>query len=243
MLCTIVGAGPGLGAELVRVFSAGGFDVAYLARRPQRVDQALHESGDVEPGARRRGVVADVDDPVVLGQALDDVAVWGGPTSVLIYNAARMVADDVESLSGDELMRSMRTDVGAALQTVQHVLPGMRGIGGGTILLTGGGLGLEPYPDWASLGAGKAALRSLGIGLHKALAPEGIHVAVIAVAGIIDSAGPLTPAAAAAVFREVQHEERGSWRREVVFLPPGADPFYNDPDGRYRATSMPLQPR
>lgn len=239
MLCTVVGAGPGLGAELVRTFARDGFDVAYVARRPQRVQEVLT---DLDGSTRLRGLAADVADPVALDRALDDVTAWGGATSVLIYNAARMVADDVDALSPDDLLSSMRTNVGAALQVVQHVLPGMRRAGSGTILLTGGGLGLEPYPEWASLGAGKAALRSFGIGLHKALAPEGIHVAVLAIAGIIDPAGPLTPAAAAALYREVHGEERGAWRREVVFLPPGGDPFYNDPDGRHRATSRPVRP-
>lgn len=241
MLCTVVGAGPGLGAELVNTFARDGFDVAYLARRPQRVQQALDEFDDSDQVGRLRGFVADVNDPAGLGDALELVTAWGGATSVLIYNAARMLADDVDTLSVDELMASMRTNVGAALQTVQHVLPSMRRAGSGTILLTGGGLGLEPYPDWASLGAGKAALRSLGISLHKALAPEGIHVAVLAIAGIIDPAGPLTPHEAAALFRDVHREDRDSWRREVVYLPPGGDPFYNDPVGRYRATSLPVR--
>ena len=242
MLCTVIGAGPGLGAELVKTFARDGFDVAYLARRPHRLTEALDGVADLEHAGRLRGVAADVNDPTGLGAALDEVAAWGGPTSVLIYNAANMVADDVETLSCDELMASMRLNAGAALQAVQHVLPAMRHAGRGTILLTGGGLGLEPYPDWASLGAGKAALRSLGLGLHKALAPQGIHVAVLAIAGIIDPSGPLTPAGAAALYRELHREPRESWRREVVYLPTGADPFYNDPDRRYRATSQPVRP-
>lgn len=114
-----------------------------------------------EHTGRPRGVTAHINNPTSLEDALDEVTAWGGPNSVLIYNAASMIADDVETLSSDELMASMRLNAG-------H----------GTILLTGGGLGLEPYPDWASLGAGKAALSSLGLGLHKALARQGNHVAV-----------------------------------------------------------------
>lgn len=241
MVCIVVGAGPGLGAELVRTFARDGFDVAYLARRPERLEQTLEEPADTDQAGRQRGFTADVDDPASLARALDAVTAWAGPASVLIYNAARMLPDHVDTLTSDQLLASMRTNVGAALQAIQHVLPGMRTAGTGTILLTGGGLGLEPYPDWASLGAGKAALRSLGIGLHKTLAPEGIHVAVLAIAGIIDPTGPLTPAHAAALFREVHHEHRSSWRRDVVYLPPGADPFYNDPAGHYRATSQPVR--
>ena len=54
----------------------------------------------------------------------------------------------------------------------------MRAAGRGSILLTGGGLALDPT-GWlpaASLAVGKAGLRSLAFSMHKELAPEGIHV-------------------------------------------------------------------
>lgn len=240
VLCTVIGAGPGLGAALVQTFARDGLDVAYIARRPERLRQALDDPAPAHVTGRARGFNADVNDPAALGAALDDITAWAGPTQVLIYNAARMLPDDVEHLTEDDFMASMRTNVGAALQAVHHVLPGMRQRRTGTILLTGGGLGLEPYPDWASLGAGKAALRNIGIALHKALAPEGIHVAVLTIAGIIDPDGPLTPSAAAALYRQIHHEDPANWRREVVYLPPDGDPFYNDPTGRYRASSQPV---
>jgi NAD(P)-dependent dehydrogenase (short-subunit alcohol dehydrogenase family) len=66
-LCTVVGAGPGLGAELVKTFARDGLDVAYLARRPARLQQALD---GFEHDYRVGGFAADVDDRIGLGVVL-----------------------------------------------------------------------------------------------------------------------------------------------------------------------------
>jgi hypothetical protein len=42
----------------------------------------------------------------------------------------------------------------------------------GVIIFTGGGLALEPFPEWTSLALGKAALRNMAISLFKLLAPH-----------------------------------------------------------------------
>ena len=110
----------------------------------------------------------------------------------------------------------------------------------GTILITGGGLALEPYPEWTSLSAGKAALRSYAIALHKALTPDDIHVAVIAVCGIVEPNGPFAPDRIAEEYWRLHEETKPNWRRELVYFPEGADPYYNDPTGAYRSTSLPI---
>ena len=46
MLCTIVGAGPGIGAALAKRFLAGGYDVALLARDAGRVGALADGLGD-----------------------------------------------------------------------------------------------------------------------------------------------------------------------------------------------------
>lgn len=237
MLCTIVGAGSGLGGSLARRFVAEGYDIALVARDAHRLDALVAGIGAAASCAR---FVADAGEPASLDAALAEIREWRGETNVLIYNAAQMSPDRAESLTNSALQESMAVNVGGAVHCVRDVTPGMRRRGSGTILLTGGGLALEPYPDWASLGAGKAALRSLGIGLHKRLLPDGIHVAVIAVCGIVRAGGVFDPDRVASLYWEVHRQPLDRAQREVVYLPDGADPFYNDPDGRYRSTSHPV---
>lgn len=119
-------------------------------------------------------------------------------------------------------------------------MPSMKAAGRGTILFTGGGLALEPYPEWATLAAGKAALRSLGLGLHKQLLPWSIHVAVVAVAGIVEPEGPFDPDRIADQYWRLHRQPLAHAQRELVHLPEGADPFYNDPSARHRDVSEPI---
>jgi NAD(P)-dependent dehydrogenase (short-subunit alcohol dehydrogenase family) len=110
----------------------------------------------------------------------------------------------------------------------------------GTIIFTDGGLALEPYPSWSSLAAGKAALRAYAIALHKEVAAENIRVAVIAICGIIEPGGLFDPDLLADSYWKVHAIDAGRLR-ELVYLPAGADPYYNDPKGIYRSVSQPIR--
>lgn len=238
MLCTIVGAGPGLGVALARRFLAGGCDVALVSRSPGRLEYWRQ----TQPAPERVGLfAADAGSPEGLAGSFEAIRSWRGETSVLIYNAADMASGQVTSLDAARLVEAMRVDVGGALTCVQEVVPAMRREGRGTILLTGGGLALEPYPEWGSLAAGKAALRSVGLNLFKELLPAGIHVAVVAVCGIVEPDGPFDPDLVAEQYWQLHEQPLDQAERELVYLPEGADPYYNDPQSRHRDTSQPIR--
>ena len=238
MLCTIVGAGPGLGVALAGRFLRGGCDVALVSRSPGRLEQWRQ----AHPQPERVGLfAADAGSSESLGGAVEAIRSWRGETSILIYNAADMIPNQVASLDSALMAEAMRVDVGGALTCVQEVLPAMRKEGRGTILLTGGGLALEPYPEWGSLAAGKAALRSVGLSLFKELLPAGIHVAVVAVCGIVEPGGPFSPDLVAEQYWQLHKQPLDQAQRELVYLPKGADPYYNDPRRRHRGTSQPIR--
>lgn len=116
----------------------------------------------------------------------------------------------------------------------------MRVARAGTILFTGGGLALEPYPEWCSLAAGKAALRAYSLALHKEALTFGVHVAVIAVCGIIQRGGLFDPERIAELYWTLHAEGSGAFSREVVYLREGAEAYYNDPSGAHRSSSDPI---
>lgn len=236
-LCTIVGAGPGLGAGLARRFASSDFQVALVGR----TEAGLKDLARSITGSPVAGFVGDASDPASLEHALNRIHSWAGDTDVLIYNAAVMESRLASSLSAQDLADDMATNVGGAVAAVNMVLPAMRKRRSGTVLFTGGGLALEPYPDWASLAAGKAALHAYAIALHKEVAADGVHVAVVAICGTIEPGGPFDPDRIAELYWALSQEPHGSWRREVVFLPAGSDPSYNDPGGAHRSTSEPIR--
>ena len=203
----IVGIGPGLGSALARRFAAGGCAVTGLARDPARV-------GTI-PGVALRA--ADAANPASLAAAITA----DGPVDVLIYNVYRatMAQGGPSSLDPAALLEDFRINVAGALASVQAVLPGMRAMGRGSILLTGGGLALDPT-GWlpaASLAVGKAGLRSLALTLHKELAPAGIHVGTVTVAGQIQSGTPFDPERIAGAFWELHLDPKEGFRPEVIF--------------------------
>ena len=202
----IVGVGPGLGIALARRFAAGGHAVTGIGRHPP--------SGDEQAGVVFRQ--ADAADPDALARAIG-----AEPVRVLIYNAYRatMAQGGPSMLDPGALVEDFRVNVAGALASARAVLPGMLAARQGTILLTGGGLALDPT-GWlpaASLAIGKAGLRSLALTLHAELAPQGIHAGTVTIAGQIETSGPFNPASIADAFWELAQDKPGAFRSEVTY--------------------------
>lgn len=236
--CIVVGAGPGLGLAIATRFAAEGFDIALISRNKNSLESMVDTLNG--KGHKAKYFVADVGVTKDLELAFVEIAEWNDNIGVLIYNTAILVADSAPDITVAEIMKTMEVNLGGAICSVNQILPFMRKGFQGTILLTGGGLALEPYPNWTALGAGKAALRSYGLSLYKALFPENIHVAVVAVCGIVEPGGLIDPSLIAEKYWLLHEEAKPDWSRELVFLPEGADPYYNDPSGVYRSTSLPI---
>ena len=95
----------------------------------------------------------------------------------------------------------------------------MRAAGRGTLLFTGGGLAL--YPEYgagvSSLAAGKAGLRAFAFALAKELAPEGIHVATVTIAGTVKPGTAFDPDRIAEEYWALHAQPADSWSVERVF--------------------------
>jgi NAD(P)-dependent dehydrogenase (short-subunit alcohol dehydrogenase family) len=204
--CLVVGFGPGIGAAVARRFAAEGFAVVGLARDPAR--HAVLADAGVTLAA------ADAGDAGALAAAL------AGGADVLVYNAysASIAMPGPSALAPGDLAADFAVNVTGALAAVQAVLPGMRAAGRGSLLLTGGGLALNPT-NWlpaASLAIGKAGLRSLALTLHAELAPVGIHAGTITVDGPVAPGTPFDPDRIADAFWDMHRDPPGAFRAEVV---------------------------
>ncbi|MBI9047719.1 MAG: SDR family NAD(P)-dependent oxidoreductase, partial [Anaerolineaceae bacterium] len=147
--CVIVGAGPNIGLNIARRFAQGGFDIALISRDQSKLE-GLSESLNSE-GYTAKAFAADAGKENELQSAFSRITQWNDDIGALVYNAAAMISDSVLDITSSSMMDNMALNLGGAICSVNQVLPSMHKRGGGTILITGGGLGLEPYPDWASL--------------------------------------------------------------------------------------------
>lgn len=236
--CIIIGAGPGLGAAIARRFASGGFAVGLVARDRARLQALAEQCQDHGVDVASRS--ADAADPAGLAAAIAGLEAETGPCSALIYNAAVLAPRAPLALDVETIRRELDVNVIGALVAAQRVAPGMVARGEGAIIFTGGGLALEPYPEWTSLALGKAALRNLSFSLYKELAPRGVHVAVVAVCGIVEAGGPFDPDRIAAEYWRLATAPRGLIDREFIYRPPGTDRFYNDPARKHVATTPAL---
>lgn len=192
--CLLAGAGPGVGMGIARRFAQEGFRVGLVARRPEALDDYVRE---VEAaGGAGLAIPADLTDFAATRAALDAALAEHGPADVLVYNASVWRGEGVLEVDPADFHRDLALDVTGAVVAVQAVAPGMAEAGGGVILLTGGGLALRPQ-DGApapSLTAGKSALRGLAFAMAGELAPRGLPVRTVTIAGNVEPGTPFDPA-------------------------------------------------
>ena len=179
----IVGMGPGVSAAAARRFGREGYSVAAIARRPEALNAAVTELQNA--GLTAAAYPADAGDADALAAALAMVKTELGLVDVLLFNAAGIRHKPLAQLMTGELMADLAVSVGGALTAAQAVLPDMRERGRGTLLFTGGGFAMEPAPDYATVGIGKAALRNLAFSLFADLKDTGVHAATVTIGGFV----------------------------------------------------------
>jgi NAD(P)-dependent dehydrogenase (short-subunit alcohol dehydrogenase family) len=214
-ICVVVGAGPSLGLAIAKRFAREGFRVALLSRRAGRlqeyVDEIRTEGGEVV------GFHANPADFETMHRAFDQVRASLGDADVLIYNATIARPTQASELDVSSAIYDFTVNVAGALLSVQEVIPGMRRKGHGTIIFTGSHLALEPQPQYASLGMGKAALRNLARSLGDELDVEGVHVAMVTVAGRVQQGTRFDPDRVATCYWELYQQDPLDRQRELIY--------------------------
>jgi short-subunit dehydrogenase len=214
-VCVVVGTGPGIGQAVAKRFGRAGYSLGLIARKKESLDGfvAGMKTVDVDAAA----FVADAEHAPSLVDALTQVHNELGAVDVLVYNAAVLKRGSPFDIGVERLVREFRVNVGGALVCAQQVVPAMKAKKRGTILLTGGGLALDPWPAMASLAIGKAGLRNLALSLHKELKESGVRVATVTVDGLVKAgAGALDPAAIAEVFWSLHDQPAATGEPERV---------------------------
>ena len=214
--CLIVGAGPGIGQACALAFAREGYDIALIARHPERlVAQTTEIAWTTSRNAR--AYAADAGDAEALRAALRHAQLELGPPKVLIYNVASVQRARPAALDIEQLVREFRANVAGALVCAQTLVPEMRAAGGGSLLFTGGGLADHPTADYASLSLCKAALKSLTHTMAQDYGVHGIHVATVTVHGFVQVGTHFDPHLIAQSFIKLHRQPRGRFDIELVY--------------------------
>ncbi|WP_456685740.1 SDR family NAD(P)-dependent oxidoreductase [Bradyrhizobium sp. P5_C11_2] len=181
----VIGIGPGLGLAIARRFAREGFSVVGLARTPDRLP--------IEAGIEVRK--ADAADTAGIDAALRSIEAERGPVEVLVYNAYSVSVGLPGTLNPEDLAADLRVNVVGAYAAARTMHGFMAPRGRGSIILTGGGLAIDPrpWPSAFSFSAGKAALRNLAYSLSEVFKADGVALATVTVAGRIQEGTPFAP--------------------------------------------------
>lgn len=179
-VCAVVGVGIGNGAALARRFSDDGYAVALLARS----DKVSGELAQALPDAK--AFPCDVGDPASIAKAFADIRAQLGEVDVVAYNVGSGVFGNLDQVSVEDLERGLRVNALGLFLVAKEVVPAMRKAGSGAIIVTGATASRRGVPRTMAFAPAKAAQRSLCEALARQLGPEGIHVALIIVDGVVD---------------------------------------------------------
>jgi NAD(P)-dependent dehydrogenase (short-subunit alcohol dehydrogenase family) len=210
----LIGAGPGVGAGVVRRFGREGFRSTLIARGDS-LDQLADElrSGGLEIEAVR----ADIADLDGYRATLEGIFSAPGAPGVTVYNAALPDPGEILDITVERLRTAFDVDVLGAVVAAQVAAPVLRTAGTGTLLFTSGGFADHPLPALASLSIGKAAMRSAATLVAAGVLESGGHAATITIAGSVVPGTAFDPDNIAELFWTAHTDPADAWQTEYRF--------------------------
>lgn len=224
--CLVIGVGPGTGEALVRRFAAGGYAVAMIARKTERLERIAGEVAD------SRAYPCDVTDHEALRATLKRIVADLGVPKVAIYNGALAVFAPYRDIDIGDFERTFRVNVSSLLVVAQELAPAMVDRGDAALLVTGNTGAWRGKPHFTGFAPTKAGQRILAEALARELGPKGLHVAHVTVDAMIDipwvrermggdrpdDAYARPPDIAGEMFH-IAHQPRSAWSFNVEIRP------------------------
>ena len=215
----IIGAGPGIGFATAQRFAREGFDVVLAARNVQRLAPLAGELGGY--GTRVHIEKLDAASPSDVQQLVDR---HGDDLRVLHYNAGALHRDasgavilkPLQQIGADAIASDIGVNLTGALVAMGAAVRHMVKRREGTILLTGGGLAVDPHYELMPLSTGKAGIRAAAQGLFLPLQAEGIHVATVTVSAGVGARSEEARQIAEA-FWQLHAQPQDAWTWEVKY--------------------------
>jgi NAD(P)-dependent dehydrogenase (short-subunit alcohol dehydrogenase family) len=210
----LIGAGPGVGAGVVRRFGREGFRSTLISRSGAE--------GQLAPELRASGletdaIGADIEDLEGYRGALEKIFSAPGAPGVVVYNAALPDPGQILDTTVERLRTAHDVDVIGAVVAAQVAAPVLRAAGRGTLLVTSGGFADNPVPALASLSIGKAALRSAQTLVAAGVKDDGVHAATITIAGAVKPGTAFDPDNIAELFWSAHTDAKDDWQTEYRF--------------------------
>jgi 3-oxoacyl-[acyl-carrier protein] reductase len=175
----VTGASSGLGARFADVLAQNGAAVVLVARRKDRLQDAVHRIQAA--GGRAVAIEADVTDHAAMAQAFDAAEAAFGPVTVLVNNAGVAHSDRALELTEQGYRRVLDTNLDAVFFWAQEGARRMLAAGQrGSIVNIASVLGFGVAKGTAAYAIAKAGVVQMTKALALELAFKGVRVNAIA---------------------------------------------------------------
>ncbi|MBC7599365.1 MAG: SDR family oxidoreductase [Polaromonas sp.] len=171
----VTGGGTGIGAAIVAAFAEQGAQVAFVDVAEAESDalaRSLSDAGHPVPWWR----VCDVRDVAALKDAVDAAAEALGDFSTLVNNVARDDRHTLESVTTEYWDERMAVNQRPAFFAIQAIVPGMRRLGGGSVINIGSTGWQSKGSDYPCYAIAKSSVNGLTRGLAGSLGRDRIRV-------------------------------------------------------------------
>jgi len=182
VVALITGAAQGIGKATAIRLAADGARVAVNAR----VDDDRLAAAVAAAGHGAIPAPCDIADWDASRHMVKDVEARMGPIEVLVANAARMTMKPFLKQDPQEWWEQVDVNLTGHLGVISAVLPSMRKLGHGRIVIVSSYWGVIGWENATGYGSTKSGLIALTRSLGRELAPEGIYVTTVA-PGVIDT--------------------------------------------------------
>ncbi len=172
----ITGGSEGVGAAAARLFADAGANLMLVARSRKNLEAVAAELRD---RARVEIFPMDVSDADSCVDLFKKTLFEFGRVDVLVNNAGYHARGDVESVTADELARTIDVNLRAPIMLTRLALPHIREAGGGAIVNVASLAGRTPVPGSAAYSASKFGLRAFTFSLAEEIRDSGIKLAVV----------------------------------------------------------------
>jgi enoyl-[acyl-carrier protein] reductase III len=180
----VTGGSRGIGRAIAIRLAEAGADVAinYLRQRTAADETVkLIEA----TGRRALAIRANVGEAENISEMIGEIGKHFGHLDILVSNAASGVLKPALELNAHHWHWTMDINAGTLLPLTQNCLPLMQPAGGHIIAVSSLG-SVRAIPNYAAVGASKAALESLIRHLAVELASRNVHVNAVS-AGVVDT--------------------------------------------------------
>jgi 3-oxoacyl-[acyl-carrier protein] reductase len=182
----VTGGTRGIGRAIVLALAEAGANVVTCYRQESDAVDLLRKEL-AETAGEHHVIKADVGEQAELAEFVRAAAAHLGTVDIVVHNAGAISHVPFEKLSEADWNRVVDTNLTAAFQLTQEVIPALSE--SASIVYVGSKVAMIGVPMRAHYTAAKAGLVGLMRSLSKELGPRGIRVNVVA-PGIIDTSDP-----------------------------------------------------